>query len=216
MTPLTDHLEPGQFGSRRSSCRHIRSLSSLARDAEPARRHRVFRTISRTWKLPRHQPAWTVEGVELAAPTDIELAVGVREMRVARRFLRAAARADIPTYHHAPRGRPRPTRRPGRSCVRGDPIALMRSRLVNDLLHVVDDRQWIKIEGLIVHDGNDPRDDGTRIVGGVSSYVRHEQHCQHGATNRFRPPQPSCVSDPRPGTAWWLWNRNRVMRGRPM
>src|SRR6185437_583308 len=180
-TPLTDHLGPGQLGSRRSSCRHIRWLSSLARDAERARRHRVFGT--------------------LAPPVPPAPRPGLR---------------SVPTYHHDPRGRPRPTRRPGRSYVRGDPIALMRSRLVNDLLHVMDDRQWIKIEGLIVHDGNDPRDDGTRIVGGVSSYVRHDQHCQHGATNRFRPPQPSCVGDPWPGTAWWLWNRNRVMRGRPV
>ena len=179
-TPLTDHLGPGQLGSRRSSCRHIRSLSSLARDAERAQRHGVFRTVA-----PPVPPA-PRPGLR-SLPTTTTLEEDLDQL------------AD-----------------PAAVAFGGDPIALMRSRLVNDLLHVMDDRQWIKIEGLIVHDGNDPRDDGTHIVSGVSSYVRHDQHCQHGATNRFRPPQPSCVGDPWPGTAWWLWNRNRVMRGRPV
>ena len=99
---------------------------------------------------------------------------------------------------------------------RSSPVEPQPRSTIDDLLDVVDDGEWIKIEGLIVHDGNDPRDHSSGIVGGVSSNGRHNQHCQHGATNRFRPPQPSRLSDPRPGTAWWLWNRNRVMRGRPV
>jgi hypothetical protein len=43
---------------------------------------------------------------QLAAPTETELAVDVCEMSWPGPFLRAAARADIPTYHHDPRDDP--------------------------------------------------------------------------------------------------------------
>ena len=57
--------------------------------------------------------------------------------------------------------------------------------------------------------------DGSGVVCGVSSNGRHDQHRKHGASNRFRPLQPSCLSDSLPGIACWLLGRNWVMLGRP-
>jgi hypothetical protein len=68
-------------------------LSSLARDAEPARRYRVFRTVARTSKLPRDHPAWTVEGADQSSFLDPSARCADGDRACGRRLLDACGPA---------------------------------------------------------------------------------------------------------------------------